>query len=116
MAERGKVAQAVHRQGRRVTRMVGRSTAPLRMEPDFMIAGAQRCGTTSLYKSLTQHPSVLPAGLHKGVHYFDTDYERGPAWYRSHFPTRMRARLSQRRTGSWPILRSTMLRIDSGMS
>jgi hypothetical protein len=68
-----------------------------------MIAGAQRCGTTSLYKTLVQHPSVLPAGLHKGVHYFDTDYERGPAWYRSHFPTRMRARLSQRRTGSWPI-------------
>jgi hypothetical protein len=103
MAQRGLAAQALHRQGRRLTRLVGRSTAALRMEPDFLIVGAQRCGTTSLYKTLTQHPAVLPAGLHKGVHYFDTDYERGPAWYRSHFPLRLTAKQSQRRTGSWPI-------------
>ena len=103
MAQRGLAAQALHRQGRRLSRLVGRSSAALRMEPDFLIVGAQRCGTTSLYKTLTQHPAVLPAGLHKGVHYFDTDYERGPAWYRSHFPMRLTAKRSQRRTGSWPI-------------
>lgn len=103
MAQRGLTAQRIHRQGRRISRLVGRSTASLRMEPDFLIVGAQRCGTTSLYKTLTQHPAVLPAGLHKGVHYFDTDYERGPAWYRSHFPTRLAAKRSERRTGSWPI-------------
>ena len=33
-------------------------------------------------------PLVLPAVLHKGVHYFDSEHERGPRWYRSHFPGR----------------------------
>jgi hypothetical protein len=58
------------------------------MRPGFLIVGAQRCGTTSLYKTLSQHPAVLPAVLHKGVHYFDTEYGRGQAWYLGHFPTR----------------------------
>ena len=86
-----------------MTALAGRSTAAWRMEPDFMVVGAQRCGTTSLYKTLVQHPHVLPAGLHKGVHYFDTDYQRGAGWYRSHFPTKAWARLVQRRTGTWPV-------------
>ena len=103
MAERGLIAQAVHRQGRRITAFAGRSTSAWRMEPDFLVVGAQRCGTTSIYKTLVQHPHVLPAGLHKGVHYFDTDYQRGAGWYRSHFPTKAWARLVQRRTGTWPL-------------
>jgi hypothetical protein len=103
MAERGLVAQTIHRQGRWLSTQFGRSTAGLRMWPDFLIVGAQRAGTTSLYKTLVQHPEVLPAGLHKGVHYFDTDYERGARWYRSHFPTRTWARLTARRVGHWPI-------------
>ncbi len=75
----------------------------MRMEPDFLIVGAQRAGTTSLYKTLVQHPAVLPAGLHKGVHYFDTDYQQGAAWYRSHFPLRLTAARSGRRHGTTPI-------------
>jgi len=64
----------------------GRVTAPLRMLPGFLIVGAQRCGTTSMYRALSEHPAVLKPVLHKGVHYFDVNYERGPAWYRAHFP------------------------------
>lgn len=74
--------------GRWLTRQVGRATASLRTEPAFIIAGAQRCGTTSLYKTLCQHPGVVPAVLHKGVHYFDTGAERDFAWYLGHFPTK----------------------------
>lgn len=103
MAQRGPIAQAVHRQGRRAQAGLGRVTARWRMQPDFLIVGAQRAGTTSLYKTLVQHPEVLPAGLHKGVHYFDTDYPRGPQWYRSHFPTRAQASSVRRRTGRAPI-------------
>jgi len=62
------------------------------MLPTFLISGAQRCGTTSMYKTLIQHPQVLPAVLHKGVHYFDTSFGRGLDWYRGHFPTRAAAR------------------------
>jgi hypothetical protein len=71
---------------RATARATGRLTASARMTPSFLIVGAQRCGTTSMYKTLSQHPMVLPAVLHKGAHYFDTGYAHGPAWYRGHFP------------------------------
>jgi hypothetical protein len=56
--------------------------------PEFLIIGAQRSGTTSMYTYLEQHPAVVPAVLCKGVHYFDVNYTRGDAWYESHFPSR----------------------------
>ncbi|MEU7908685.1 sulfotransferase [Actinoplanes sp. NPDC049118] len=68
------------------SRSYGRLTAPARMTPSFLICGGQRCGTTSLYRALAAHPTVLKAVLHKGVHYFDVSYERGKGWYRGHFP------------------------------
>ncbi|RZU52081.1 sulfotransferase domain-containing protein [Krasilnikovia cinnamomea] len=68
------------------SRSYGRLTATTRMTPSFLICGGQRCGTTSLYRALAAHPVVLKAVLHKGVHYFDTGYDRGMAWYRGHFP------------------------------
>ncbi|MDP8910954.1 MAG: sulfotransferase domain-containing protein [Actinomycetota bacterium] len=67
----------------------GRATARLRVLPDFLIIGAQRAGTTSLYKYLEAHPSVAPPLLGKGAHFFDTNFGKGEAWYRSHFPTRL---------------------------
>lgn len=76
---------------RSVTRTVGRWTAGQRLRPGFLIVGAQRCGTTSLFKTLSQHPAVLPAVYHKGVHYFDTAYDRGLDWYLGHFPTSRKA-------------------------
>jgi hypothetical protein len=62
-------------------------TYGLRSMPDFMIIGGQRCGTTSLYRYVAQHPAVAPAILNKGLHYFDTNFGRGAIWYRSHFPS-----------------------------
>ncbi|MBB2913366.1 hypothetical protein FHS43_004670 [Streptosporangium becharense] len=61
------------------------------MLPTFLIIGAQRCGTTSLYRVLARHPLVLKPVLRKGVHYFDMAYDRGMPWYRAHFPVRARA-------------------------
>ena len=68
------------------SRSYGRLTAAGRMTPSFLICGGQRCGTTSLYRALAAHPAVLKAVLHKGVHYFDTSYDRGMGWYKAHFP------------------------------
>jgi sulfotransferase family protein len=65
------------------------TTAPVRTLPDFLIIGAQKCGTTFLYQLLVQHPHVKPA-FAKEVHYFDLNFERGDNWYRSHFPLQMR--------------------------
>ncbi|MFZ0665720.1 MAG: sulfotransferase [Acidimicrobiales bacterium] len=61
-------------------------TAALRPLPSFIIIGAQRSGTTSLYNWITQHPDVAPASQ-KELHYFDgSNYDRGERWYRSQFP------------------------------
>lgn len=68
-----------------------RATARQRRLPDFVIAGAQKAGTTSLFRYLAQHPAVGPA-LGKEVHYFDNNFARGPDWYRAHFPYRWAAR------------------------
>jgi radical SAM protein with 4Fe4S-binding SPASM domain len=54
-------------------------------EPSFLIIGAQKCGTTSLYHNLTRHPNIQPAGR-KEIHFFDQHYEKGLDWYRSFFP------------------------------
>lgn len=60
-------------------------TGKMRLMPDFIIIGAQRCGTTSLYNYLVEHPDVVPA-FRKEVHFFDNHFNKGITWYRSHFP------------------------------
>jgi hypothetical protein len=66
-------------------RSLGRLTGPFRALPDFIIIGAQRCGTTSLYNYLAEHPQVLPATI-KETHFFDNNFRRGLNWYRAFFP------------------------------
>jgi hypothetical protein len=79
-------------------RVYRRATGRLRMMPDFIIVGAQRAGTTSLYRYLTAHPSVVAASR-KEVHFFDIGYHEGLSWYRSHFPLRARKRYRERMRG-----------------
>jgi hypothetical protein len=81
----------------------GRLTHRARMLPGFLIVGAQRCGTTSMYRTLSQHPAILKAVLHKGIHYFDTGYDHGMGWYQGHFPLRARAALIRRASGDVPL-------------
>lgn len=68
------------------------ATARWRALPDAIIIGGQKCGTTSLFHYLRQHPQLV-ASYAKEVHYFDggatpdrDDYGRGERWYRSSFP------------------------------
>lgn len=74
-----------------------RATSSLRPLPDFLVIGAQKAGTTSLYDVLTGHPDVLPART-KEVQFFSLDYDRGESWYRAHFPS-VAARQRRRITG-----------------
>lgn len=53
--------------------------------PDFIIIGEMKCGTTALYKYLTEHAQVQPA-KRKEINFFNTYYDRGLAWYQSQFP------------------------------
>jgi hypothetical protein len=100
--DRSAAPPLVKRAAQVVSVTAGRSTSPARALPDFLIAGGQRCGTTSMYRVLSAHPAVLKPVLHKGVHYFDTGYDHGLAWYRGHFPLRATARRIERRTGIRP--------------
>jgi len=74
-------------------------TSRFRLLPSFLIIGAQRAGTTSLYRYLSKHPAVGPVVLTKGAHYFDTNYDKGLAWYRAHFPARWSGANTRRRFG-----------------
>lgn len=62
--------------------------APLRQcgrLPEFLIIGAQKAGTTTLYDVITQHPEIHSART-KELAFFDRHYGRGMAWYKANFP------------------------------
>ena len=61
------------------------ATSGVRLLPSFLIIGAARAGTTSLYSYLVQHPAVR-SPTHKELHFFDLNFEHGLGWYRRHFP------------------------------
>ncbi len=54
------------------------------MLPNFLVIGAARSGTTSLYYNLCEHPQVfMPAK--KELNFFTTNWERGLEWYSTFF-------------------------------
>jgi hypothetical protein len=67
-----------------------------RSMPHFMVIGAQKSGTTSMYSYLKQHPQILRP-IFKEPFFFDQNYERGLSWYGANFPARATiARLDDR--------------------
>jgi Sulfotransferase domain len=69
-------------------RMIGRmATAWGRPGPDFLIIGAQKCGTTSLYNYLLCHPAIVQA-TKRSIKFFDhgPNWAKGRMWYQAHFP------------------------------
>jgi Sulfotransferase domain len=60
-------------------------TNRLRLLPDFLIIGGERCGTSSLYYYLTEQPSIISAST-KETHFFDENFAKGIDWYRAQFP------------------------------
>lgn len=80
--------------------MVGQGTRRLRALPELLIAGGQRCGTTSMYKALVQQPTIYRPVWRKGVHYFDVSFDHDLDWYRGHFPLRAQLERSRRKHGT----------------
>jgi hypothetical protein len=64
---------------------VREASAGQRALPAFLLIGAQKGGTTSLFHYLGQHPAFVPA-YEKEVNFFAAHYGRGEAWYRANFP------------------------------
>jgi hypothetical protein len=73
--------------GTRPSRVVATGSAWCsRHSPNFLVIGAQRCGTTLLHRLLEGHREVYVPRHRKEIHYFDEHYERGEGWYRAFFP------------------------------
>jgi len=55
--------------------------------PTFLIAGAQKSGTTSMHLFLRAHSAVFIPQRPQELHFFDLDanYRRGLGWYAAHF-------------------------------
>lgn len=54
--------------------------------PDFIIAGASKSGTSSIYHYLNYHPQILFSHK-KEIDFYWRNFERGIDWYLAHFPT-----------------------------
>ncbi|HZD05414.1 MAG TPA: sulfotransferase, partial [Longimicrobiales bacterium] len=52
--------------------------------PNFLIVGAQRSGSTSLWRYLKDHPEVFTASP-KELHFFDRRWDQGLEWYAGRF-------------------------------
>jgi hypothetical protein len=73
--------------GRSIKKILRITTAFVRIKPDFLIIGAARSGTTSLFKYLNEHPQTLLAQK-KEPNYFSFNYGFfNTIIYKSIFPT-----------------------------
>jgi hypothetical protein len=61
-------------------------TAWIRLMPDFIIIGGNRCGTAALYQYLCAHPCVVPA-FRREAHFFERFFGKGITWYQRNFPS-----------------------------
>ena len=55
------------------------------LAPNFMIIGASKCGTTSLFFYLSQHPQILTPHK-KEIDFFNHNFDLGLSWYLAQFP------------------------------
>jgi len=68
-----------------VRRVAGYATAGNRMVPGVLVIGAQKSGTTSLFRYLCGFEEFARPERFE-LHYFDMNYYRDYRWYLSHFP------------------------------
>ena len=94
--DRSTAARALREGAEGLLRSTLATTSRWRPPPEFLVIGGKRCGSTSFYYGLLQHPSVIPMipaarpplmrEHRKGARYFD-DPRRSAGWYRAHFVT-----------------------------
>lgn len=82
------------------------ATSGARILPSFLVIGAQRAGTTSLFDYLSRHPQVAGPSSGDGsvawpkeLHFFDERFSRGLDWYRAFFPLALTRSLARLRGG-----------------
>jgi hypothetical protein len=78
------------------------ATRGLRVAPSFLVIGAAKAGTTSLWHHVFAHPATLRPSS-KEVNYFNNLWHLTPAWYRGQFPSIARGAYSRVRSGVPPV-------------
>ncbi len=61
-------------------------SSPFRTLPNFLVIGVKRCGTTTLFEQLSEHPCIEKSA-HDNLGFFNNNFELGLNWYKSHFTT-----------------------------
>lgn len=92
------------------------SSTPYRL-PDFIIIGAAKAGTTSLYRYLARHPNIFMSEP-KEPNYFahDERFKLGETWYLSLFQDARADQLCGEATtnySNWPLYPDTVSRMSS---
>jgi len=101
-------------------RIKGKLLASRGKLPDFIIVGAQKCGTTTIIKSLEKHPEIAvtkytyPNKAYGEVHFFNKShmFQSGMNWYRSLFDIN---KISGEKTPCYMTQKQTMLRISQNL-
>lgn len=107
--ERSELGRLARQTTERAIRAVTRSTARWRPPPEFIVIGGKRCGSTSLYYGLLQHPSVIP--MIPSARWLPMrEHRKGARWldradaddrgYRAHFVTAWTRHRVARRSGA----------------
>ncbi|MGA1868180.1 MAG: hypothetical protein ACMUJM_06490 [bacterium] len=72
-------------------RLIGIVRGPFGKLPNFVVIGAQKCGTSTLIKNIALHPDIYitdwsnPGNGYGEVYFFDLNWHYGRGWYRSLF-------------------------------
>ncbi|MCC7076095.1 MAG: sulfotransferase [Acidimicrobiia bacterium] len=106
--ERSRAEVAVREATKSLLRDFAVRTARWRGEPRFLIVGAKRGGTTSLWNYLQQYPGIPPLFPRqqkvKGTYFFDENWAKGMGWYRSFFWTNAHLERMEKHLGYVPAV------------
>ena len=104
MTVRAAIPHPVKTAGRAVSVRVGSATAGRRQLPSFILVGAQRAGTTSLFRALDVAPADPLRQLPQGRQLLRRQLRpRTSSWYQGHFPTAASLRDAAAATPGEPI-------------
>lgn len=80
--------------------------------PEFLVCGAMKAGSTSLFHYLNQHPKISMYKK-KEVHFFDDDknFGRGVDWYKKHFKSFGEKTINGEVTPGYMLLEKVPIRI-----
>ncbi len=68
--------------------LVNLNDYPEKTKPDFLIIGVPKCGTSSLYRYLTNHPLIVPATRKELNLFISPSKDKTIDWYLNQFPQR----------------------------